>query len=87
LQPITCGKAMSALEVLRYCALAKSWPQRRPTFEINEFTTVFVQYRTVVLSIIDIKTHVDYIPFHRRLHFAFALSGKAYRFEVTIVDG
>lgn len=41
----------------------------------------------VVLSIIDIKDHVDNIPFQKRLHFALGLPGNAYRFEVTITDG
>jgi hypothetical protein len=37
--------------------------------------------------VIDIKAHVDYIPLHRRLRFAFCLSGIAYHFEVAIIDG
>jgi len=45
--------------------------QHWPIFEIDDFTGVFIQCRAVVLGIIDIKAHVDYIPFHKRLHFAF----------------
>jgi hypothetical protein len=45
--------------------------QHWPIFEIDDFTGVFIQCRAVVLGIIDIKAYVDYIPFHKRLHFAF----------------
>jgi len=35
------------------------------------FTGFFVARCTMVLGIIDIQTVVDYILFHRRLHFCF----------------
>jgi len=47
--------------------LAEQSFQGWPAFEINDFTRVLVQCRAVVLGVIDIKTHVDYSLFHRRL--------------------
>lgn len=75
------------------CLLLRSWEivcsqkaghQHLPTFEINDYTGIFVQCRSMVLSIIDIMAHVDYISSHRHLYFAFGLRGKTYHIEVTI---
>jgi hypothetical protein len=38
--------------------LAEQTLQRGPTFKINDFTGGFVECRTVVLSVIDIKSNV-----------------------------
>ncbi len=47
--------------------LAEQAFQRRPAFEINDFTGAFVQCRAVVLCIVDIKAYVDYSMVYRRL--------------------
>ncbi len=46
---------------------------------------IFIQCRTVVLCITDLKAHVDYILFHGRCYFTFSFSGVAYHFEIAII--
>lgn len=78
---------MSAFTILGNCMQSKAGHQHLPTFEINDFTGIFVQRRSMVLSIIDIKAHVDCFPSYGHLYFAFGLPGKTYYMayiEVTI---
>jgi len=75
------------VKLLELAEQAEQAFQRWPTLKINNFAGVLVQCRAVVVCIVDIKIHLDYSMFHRRLLFTNDFSGIAYHFEVSISDG
>jgi len=64
---ITHPERASRKMLAEFFKLAEQALPRGPTMEINNDTRVFGKGRPMVLGIIDIKAHVNYTLFHRRL--------------------